>query len=134
MSQLGRIRFKYFGWFVNRFLTYDTKAFSRALAELGIAVGDVLMVHSSLHTHSGFKGRPVDMIGALKLSVGSHGLLVMPSMTYVDSSKAFLLRGGEMKVSRSPSQMGLLTEVFRRGKDVHRSLSPTHPLLAWGEH
>ncbi|MCK7579239.1 MAG: AAC(3) family N-acetyltransferase [Chromatiales bacterium] len=28
--------------------------------------------------------------------------------------------------------MGLLTEVFRRGKGVVRSLSPTHPLLAWG--
>ncbi len=28
--------------------------------------------------------------------------------------------------------MGLLTEVFRRSKDVRRSLSPTHPLLAWG--
>jgi aminoglycoside 3-N-acetyltransferase len=38
-----------------------------------------------------------------------------------------------MQVRRSPSRMGLLTEVFRRGKDVRRSLSPTHPLLAWGD-
>jgi aminoglycoside 3-N-acetyltransferase len=53
-------------------------------------------------------------------------------MTYTDSSKAFLLRGAEMNVRRSASQMGLLTEVFRRGRDVRRSLSPTHPLLAWG--
>ena len=28
--------------------------------------------------------------------------------------------------------MGLLTEVFRRMPGVVRSLSPTHPLLAWG--
>ena len=40
--------------------------------------------------------------------------------------------GKPMDVRRSPSAMGLLTEVFRRGKGVVRSLSPTHPLLAWG--
>lgn len=37
-----------------------------------------------------------------------------------------------MDVRRSPSRMGLLSEVFRRGKGVRRSLSPTHPVLAWG--
>jgi aminoglycoside 3-N-acetyltransferase len=57
---------------------------------------------------------------------------VMPSMTYTDSSKDFLLRGEAMKLRHSPSRMGLLSEVFRRGKDMQRSLSPTHPLLAWG--
>ena len=133
MSRLGRVKFRLFGFIVERFLSYDATAFSRALSELGISGGDVLMVHSSLHAHSGYRGRPIDMIKALKDAVGPHGILVMPSMTYSDSSKAFLVRGMEMDVRRSPSRMGLLTEVFRRGKDVRRSLSPTHPLLAWGD-
>ena len=133
MSWLGRTRFKLRGLAVNQFLSYDSHAFLHALRAMRIGDGDVLMVHSSLHAHSGFKDRPIDMIGALKEAVGPRGLLVMPSMTYSDSSKAYLQRGTEMNVKRSTSRMGLLTEVFRRGKDVHRSLSPTHPLLAWGE-
>jgi len=133
MSWLGRVKFKLSGLIVEHCLSYDTADFARALAALGIVGGDVLMVHSSLHAHSGYRDRPIDMIKALKQAVGPQGLLVMPSMTYTDSSKAFLLRGEAMHVRRSASRMGLLTEVFRRGKDVRRSLSPTHPLLAWGE-
>ena len=37
-----------------------------------------------------------------------------------------------MKVGKSPSRTSLPTEVFRRGKDVQRGLSPTHPFLASG--
>ncbi|MBK7674444.1 MAG: AAC(3) family N-acetyltransferase [Candidatus Accumulibacter sp.] len=133
MSWLGRIKFRTCGLIVERFLSYDAPAFTCALSELGIRSGDVLMVHSSLHAHSGYRDRPIDMIDALKCTLGSTGLLVMPSMTYTDSSKAFLSRGVEMKVRHSASKMGLLTEVFRRGKDVKRSLSPTHPLAAWGD-
>jgi aminoglycoside 3-N-acetyltransferase len=133
MSWLGQVKFRLSGILVERLLAYDTAAFIRALAELGIRSGDALMVHSSLHPHSGYRDRPVDMIAALKDAVGPQGLLIMPSMTYTDSSRDFLSRGVEMSVRRSPSRMGLLTEVFRRGKDVRRSLSPTHPLLAWGD-
>jgi aminoglycoside 3-N-acetyltransferase len=133
MSWLGRLRFGLRGSLVERFQTYRTPAFADALTDLGIRKGDVLMVHASLRPHSGYQDRPVDMIGALKDAVGPRGLLIMPSMTYSDSSKAFLARGGEMNVKRSASRMGLLSEVFRRGRDVQRSLSPTHPLLAWGD-
>lgn len=133
MSWLGKAKFRLTGFAVRHFMTYDTDSFAKAIARLGVVPGDVLMVHSSLHANSGFRDRPVDMIRALKQSVGPGGLLVMPSMTYTDSSKAFLTRGEPMNQRRSASRMGLLTEVFRRGKDVRRSLSPTHPLLAWGE-
>jgi aminoglycoside 3-N-acetyltransferase len=133
MSALGRLRFRLRSIVVERLFTYGTPEFAQALAELGIREGDVVMVHASLRRHGGYTGRPVDMIAALKAAVGRRGLVVMPSMTYTDSSKAFLARGGEMNAARSASRVGLLSEVFRRGKDVHRSLSPTHPLLAWGD-
>ncbi|MFO1432214.1 MAG: AAC(3) family N-acetyltransferase [Candidatus Competibacteraceae bacterium] len=91
------------------------------------------MVHTSWLPHNGFQGRPVDMIRVLQAAVGTQGLVVMPSLTYQnESSKEFLARGVTVDIRRSPSQMGLLTEVFRRGKAVRRSLNPTHPLLAWG--
>ncbi|MDZ7752525.1 MAG: AAC(3) family N-acetyltransferase [Gammaproteobacteria bacterium] len=92
------------------------------------------MVHSSWLPFSGFAGTPADMVEGLRRAVTSDGLIVMPSMTYHNqSSREFLEGEGVMKVRRSPSRMGLLTEVFRRSAGVRRSLSPTHPLLAWGD-
>jgi aminoglycoside N3'-acetyltransferase len=116
------------------FLVYDASAFARAVERLGIAAGDVVMVHSSWRTDSGFRGRPVDLLTALKSEIGPSGLIVMPSLTYHNrSSREYLASGRPMNVRRSASQMGLLSEVFRRGAETRRSLSPTHPLLAWGE-
>jgi aminoglycoside 3-N-acetyltransferase len=119
---------------VKHLLSYNQADFVTALRKLGVSTSDRLMVHSSWLPLNGFKGRPIDLIEALKLTIGPHGLLVMPTLTYQNqSSRDFLLSGKLMNVRRSPSMMGLLSEVFRRGKDVHRSLSPTHPLTAWGE-
>lgn len=133
MNVLRQWRFRVQAAWVARFRRFDAPGFSRALLELGVRRGDWLMVHASLPPLSGYVGRPVELIAALKDAVGQEGLLVMPSMTYTDSSKAFLMRGEALKLRYSASRMGLVSEVFRRGKDVRRSASPTHPLLAWGE-
>jgi aminoglycoside 3-N-acetyltransferase len=118
---------------VSHLLAYDTTSLRGFLARIGVREGDTLMVHSSWRTLNGFKGSPAQFCAALRESVGESGLVVMPSLTYHNQSSAdFLATGKPMDVRRSPSAMGLLTEVFRRGKDVVRSLSPTHPLLAWG--
>ena len=112
---------------------YDSRQFVDAVRALGISPGDVLMVHASWSTDSGFSGRPVDLVHALQQTAGDSGLLCMPSLTYQnESTREFLARGIAMNVRRSPSKMGLLSEVFRRGREVHRSLSPTHPVLARG--
>ncbi|CDH43056.1 AAC(3) family N-acetyltransferase [Candidatus Contendibacter odensensis] len=118
---------------VKHLLAYDAPHLVAILRALGIRQGDTLMVHSSWQPLNGFRGKPADLIAALKEVVGSEGLLVMPSLSYHNESSAeFLARGVPMNVRRSPSRMGLLTEVFRRNREVVRSLSPTHPLLAWG--
>lgn len=112
---------------------YDAPALVAALRRLGIAAGDTVMVHASWLPDNGFRGGPAGFVRAIEAAVGADGLLVMPSFTYHDeSSAAFLDRGGVMDVRRSPSRMGLLSEVFRRERGVGRSLSPTHPLCAWG--
>ena len=132
MSLLRQWRFRAKAAWVARFRSFDAPALSRALREMGVRQGDWLMVHAALPALSGYVGRPVELIAALKDAVGPQGLLVMPSMTYTDSSRAYLQRGEPLKLRFSPSRMGLVSEVFRRGKDVLRSASPTHPLLAWG--
>ena len=112
---------------------YDAAALVAALRKLGVVAGDTVMVHASWLPDNGFRGGPAVFVAGLKEAVGPDGLLVMPSFTYHDeSSAAFLARGGVMDVRRSPSRMGLLSEVFRRDRAARRSLSPTHPLAAWG--
>lgn len=103
------------------------------LRKIGVTPGSTLMFHSSWRPHNGFQGKPADVVRALKAAVGEGGLLVMPSMPYHNMSSAqWLAKGKPMNVLRSPSMMGLVSEVFRRSENVRRSLSPTHPLLAWG--
>ena len=118
--------------YIKRFRSYDAEALTIVFSELGIKAGDTIMLHSAFSADNGFNGSHKDIIDILKSLVTKEGLLVMPSMPYADSSRAFLQRGKAMNVRRSPSHMGLISEVFRRNKEVIRSLNPIHPLLAWG--
>lgn len=119
---------------IRYFLSYNSSALVRALKKKGLGQGDAVMVHSSWWPSNGFQGKPADMINALKEVVGSGGLLSMTSMTYQnESTREFLARNVPVKIHRSASKMGLLTEVFRRGKGIERSLNPAHPILAWGD-
>jgi aminoglycoside 3-N-acetyltransferase len=132
MMRFSNLKHRVQAFVVPRFLSYGPEDLLRMLQKMDIKAGDAVMVHASLFALNGFTGRPRDMLDVLKTAVTSDGLLIMPSMTYSDSSKSFLQQGKPMDVRRSPSQMGLLSEVFRRHKDVKRSINPTHPLLAWG--
>lgn len=120
-------------WVVRTLLSYDGDALLRTVRRAGLKPGDTLMVHSSWLAMNGFRGKPADMVAALKRAVGPDGLLVMTSMPYHNmSSEQWLARGKALDLKRSPSMMGMLSEVFRRSEGVLRSASPTHPLLAWG--
>lgn len=136
-SLYRRLRRAAKGALVRGFLSYDGAALVAALGRLGVRPGDTLMVHASWLPDNGFKRGPAGFVAALVQAVGAGGkgggLLVMPTFTYHnESSGQFLARGGVMDAGRSPSRMGLLSEVFRRAPGVRRSLSPTHPLAALG--
>lgn len=121
-------------WLSRTLWAYSADDFQRKLRAIGIQPGATLMLHSSWQLHSGFQGKPADLVNAFKHAVGENGLLVMTSMPYHNMSSAeWLSKGKAMNVRRSPSMMGLVSEVFRRSPGVERSLSATHPLLAWGK-
>ena len=121
-------------WIVRAFLSYGPPKLHKGLRRLLVQPGDTIMVHASWRANNGFRGSPLDFIAALKEAVGRDGLLTMTSLPYHNESSAeYLSRGRPMDVRRTPSRMGLLTEVFRRDREVVRSLSPTHPVLAWGQ-
>jgi aminoglycoside 3-N-acetyltransferase len=113
---------------------YSPIDLERALRRVGIDAGDVLMIHASWLQDNGFSGSTKEFLDTFKKVLTPAGLLIMTSMPYIgESSREFLLRGGTVKLKNSASKMGLLSEVMRRGRSTSRSLSPTHPLLVWGD-
>jgi aminoglycoside 3-N-acetyltransferase len=118
--------------FVRTFRSYGKHELLRSLAALGIQRGDALMVHSSFGGTSGFIGSPNDFIDTLIEAVGPQGHLLMVSMPYLSSTYAYLQQGKVFDVRKTVSQMGIVSETFRRRAGVQRSLHPTHPILALG--
>jgi aminoglycoside N3'-acetyltransferase len=111
------------------FLPSDLQA---ALRQLGITVGDVLMVHSSFDALQGFRGNPADVIATLEAVVEPEGMLIMPTLPFSGSAVEYALQDPIFDAQRTTSRMGLITEVFRRSSGVLRSLHPTHSVAVWG--
>lgn len=90
------------------------------------------MMHSSFSIFNGFLGQPGEVIDRVLNVIGSKGNLLMMSMPYTGSSYEYLKQNQTFDVRKTPSKMGIITEIFRRRPDVLRSLNPIHPLLAYG--
>ncbi len=94
----------------------------KGLKELGLPEGCVVMVHSALSAFGEVEGGAETVIEALLEAIGPQGTLLMPAMAF-DSP---------FRVESSPSDVGLITEVFRNYPGVTRSLHPTHSIAGMG--
>lgn len=110
--------------------------FVRLLQALGVTSGATILVHSSMESLSrrlpGLK--PVQLIQLLQELLGGQGTLLMPSFPFRGRQCDYADQCGTFDVRKAPSQVGLVTEVFRRMRGVVRSLHPTHPISGWGKH
>lgn len=118
--------------YVRRWRAFGAEDLTGALRQLGIRPGNTLLVHSSFDRFAGFSGKPSDAVRVLQEAVGTQGTLLMPTMPFTGTAVDYVSRGSIFDVRRTPSQMGLLTELFRRCPGVIRSVHPTHPVAAWG--
>jgi aminoglycoside 3-N-acetyltransferase len=118
--------------YVRRFRSYDRAGLVGAFRAIGLSSGDSVIMHSRLSTLNGFTGQPRDIIDSVRDVIGPAGTLLMVSLPYRSSTRLYLESRPRFDVRRTPSHMGLLTEIFRRDKGVLRSASPTHPVLAQG--
>jgi aminoglycoside 3-N-acetyltransferase len=118
--------------FVDAFFSYDSGDLEKALHKLGLQLGDTVLVHSSFNPYSGFQGSPEELIDAFLRSIGPEGNLLMVSLPYSTSSISYLQKLNRFDVRKTPSRMGMISELFRRRPGVLRSLHPTHPMLAYG--
>lgn len=106
-------------------------AFELALRDLSLAEGQIVFVHSGADWLRSVEGGPMSVLDTLKTIIGPQGTLLMPSFPFEGLAVDFL-GAGAFDSRRSPSKMGLLTELFRRIPGVVRSLHPTHPVCAFG--
>jgi len=111
---------------------FSKKELVELLCHLGIEQGDTLLVHSSLDEFNAFQGKPMDVILAMREAIGPTGTLLMPTLPFRGSAVEYVRELRVFDVRRTPSQMGLLTELFRRNPGVIRSTHPTHAVAAWG--
>lgn len=117
---------------VRAFLSYDDKALLSALRGLGVASGDAVMLHSAFNRTHGFRGSIEQLTKVFTDAVGAEGHLLMVSLPYRSSSFAYVSKIKSFDVRKTPSMMGMVSEIFRRRPEVLRSLHPTHPVLVRG--
>ena len=100
----------------------------RALLQLGVINGDIVLVHSSLHSFGYVEGGPKTVIDAFEAVLGKEGTLVMPTLCQVDFGNSY-----KTWYMDKPSDVGYLTEFFRKQVYVYRSNHPTHSVAARGK-
>src|SRR5262249_23506072 len=104
------------------------------LRDLGFIPGATVMVHSSF---SHIRRRvpeisPQRLIALLQEQLGPEGTLLMPTFPFQGSQGDYADKNPRFDLQKTPSKVGILTEVFRQSRDVVRSKHPTHAVSAWG--
>ena len=97
------------------------------LREMGLQAGDMVLFHSSLKSIGRVAPGPEAVIEAFLEVLGPEGTLVAPTLI-----PAFRGIRPLFDVEKSPSEMGLLTEVLRKWPGAMRSAHPTHSAAAVG--
>jgi aminoglycoside 3-N-acetyltransferase len=116
--------------------SFDAAALRKHLdARLGSF--EVLMVHSSLnHMHPTYAGSAIEVVRSLIELCGPERTLAMPTFYFGDpatgGAHAVLKRDGRFDVRRTPSDMGMISELFRRSKGVVHSRHPYYRVSALG--
>ncbi len=111
----------------------DREMLVNSFRNIGLDKGSIVCVHSSLSRLGHVVGGADAIIDALIETVRPEGCIMMPSFSMRGSMMSYLDQGEIFDVRSSPSQVGLITEIFRKWPGVLRSLHPTNSLLAWGE-
>ena len=97
---------------------------------------DFLMVHSSVNSMLPmYEGSALELLRALIEYVGPERTLVMPAFNFGEmgeGARPSLQRNPRFDLRRTPSQMGLLTELFRRSRGVVQSRHPVYRVAALG--
>ena len=92
----------------------------RALGEVGIGQGDTLFAHSFLGAFGILEGGVESVLAAFDEAIGPSGTLILPTYTLS------FLKGQTYDHEKSPSEVGQLSEYFRKLPDVTRTFQPVY--------
>lgn len=96
----------------------------------------ILMVHSSVNNMLPmYQGNALELVNALIAFCGPQRTLVMPAFNFGEDgegARETFKKNPLFDLRRAPSQMGLLTELFRRSKGVVQSRHPVYRIAAVG--
>ena len=117
--------------------TFDAPALCADLAAHIGADYDCLMVHSSVNKLAPmYQDGPLDLVKALLRMVGPARTLVMPAFYFGDPRLGGLIETltarPELDLRRTASQVGMVTELFRRMPGVRCSRHPVYRVCALG--
>ncbi|MBN1291356.1 MAG: AAC(3) family N-acetyltransferase [Candidatus Latescibacteria bacterium] len=90
--------------------------------EFGIKSGDKFILHSSLKSLGNVDGGADAVIDAMIESVSPGGTVFVPTSTF----------GKPFNLTESTSEVGWITEVFRKRPDAIRSFHPSHSIAGIG--
>lgn len=106
-----------------------TRADIKESAErLGIKSGDSVIIHSSLKSLGYVEGGPDAVIDGFLDAVTHRGTLIFPTLCQRDWEHVY-----ENWHMDAPSDVGLITNVFRKRKEALRSNQATHSVAAIGK-
>lgn len=110
----------------------DETDFIQLLTErLLIKEGNVVFVHSSIDKLN-ISFTPHKLLEVLLKVVGPEGTLIFPAWHFKYRAEEYLSKNLVFDVRRSPSALGMLSELARRHKSAIRSLHPTTSVVAIG--
>lgn len=98
-----------------------------SIRQLGIQSGDIVLVHSSLSSLGKVEHGADSVIKAFESVIGDEGTLVFPTLCQEDFTRSY-----ETWHLDKPSDVGYLTEVFRKLPGSFRSDQATHSVAARG--
>jgi aminoglycoside 3-N-acetyltransferase len=102
-------------------------------AELKITKGSIVFIHSSVdNLNIAFDS--FRLLEILLETVGEEGTLVFPCWHFTYRAEEYLRSDKVFDVRRSPSALGMLSEMARRYPDAKRSLHPINSIVAIGKH
>jgi aminoglycoside 3-N-acetyltransferase len=97
---------------------------------------EILMVHSSVNSmRPMFTGSPLELVRMLAAYCGQDRTLAMPAFYFGEGGTGAypsFQKNPRFDLTRTPSQMGLATELFRRMPGVRQSRHPIYRISALG--
>ena len=142
-GRVSDLRSAYFSWrarlapvMVRLYGTFDSTALRDHLEQRIGRDFEILMVHSSVnHMKPMFVDEPLKLVRMLIDFCGPQRTLAMPAFYFGEDglgAHPTFLRNPRVDLRRTPSQMGLATELFRRMPGVHCSRHPVYRIAAFG--